>query len=482
MANGIIANQVDAAALRVDLAAAGIPTYLGQAPIWQVDDANWADLAGQSFVIKSTKEMKEKIGYSIPESGAFSKDQSLSMVAFYHEKVEKKMPVIMIVNKAAVTATDISDPVTIDFIQGKATIAGANIVLSSIVLTDGDSTTYEKGVDYTVAYDANGQNVIVSSGTLTTASATYKVVSPSSISFSKDTYEEIDYIPQNTGYIPSTISAPLWDKETDTGGDVVMAKLSAIAEEPIDKHYYLQAIGQLTSSTRTAAITEKEPFASAKLKICWPYAKIGSYIFPISLIFGARKETVDARNGGIPYESASNETVIISNLCDAAGNTIKQLESEADLLNANGITTMAFLTNMRWNTYGVCMANYTEDNRGNIPPNKLNDAAVQMMDYICNDFELQFGSIVHKPMSIRTANSIVDMYQNQLNALISQGMLIAGVISFEPSDNSRADLADGQFTYSIEETNTPPAKAIIANVTYDSDALDTYFDAIGGEE
>ena len=104
------------------------------------------------------------------------------------------------------------------------------------------------------------------------------------------------------------------------------------------------------------------------------------------------------------------------------------------------------------------------------------------MDYICNDFELQFGDIVHKPMSVRTANDIVEVYQKKLNAYTSQGMLVAGTISFEPSENSTADLADGQFTYSITETNTPPAKAIIANVTYDSDALDAYFSAMGEED
>jgi hypothetical protein len=33
MANGIIANQVDAAALKVAMATSAIPVYLGQAPI-----------------------------------------------------------------------------------------------------------------------------------------------------------------------------------------------------------------------------------------------------------------------------------------------------------------------------------------------------------------------------------------------------------------------------------------------------------------
>lgn len=484
MANGIIANQVDAAALKVAMATSAIPVYLGQAPIWQVDDEHWADLAGQTFVIKNLDDMKEKIGFSMPASGAWEKEQSLSMVAYYHAKIEKILPIIMIINKTAITAADAA-PVEIAFVKSMAKLQGSNIVLNSIKLTDGDPTeptTYEKGVDYTVAYDSTGQNVIISSVSLETATVEYKTVTPSNIAFSKDTYEEIDYIPQNTGYIPAALSAPLWDKEEDTGGNIVMNKLAAIAEEPVDKHYYCQAIGQLESSTRTGALTEKEPYTSPKLKVCWPFVKIGSFIYPVSLIFSARREIVDKRNDGIPYESASNESITIDSLVDKSGNVIKQLEKEADTLNANGIATMAFTTNMQWNTYGVCMANYSEANRGNIPPNKLNDAAVQMMDYICNDFELQFGDIVHKPMSVRTANDIVEVYQKKLNAYTSQGMLVAGTISFEPSENSTADLADGQFTYSITETNTPPAKAIIANVTYDSDALDAYFSAMGEED
>lgn len=484
MANGIIANQVDAAALKIALATGAIPVYLGQAPIWQIDDEHWADLAGKTFVVKSIDDMREKIGFSMPSSGAFTKDQSLSMVAYYHTKIEKILPVIMIVNKAAITSAD-ATPAELTFINGKAKIESANVVISSVVLTDGadvDPVTYVKGTDYTIAYDESGQNVVVSSSTLTTATAAYKTVTPSNIVFSADTYEEIDYIPQNTGYIPAALSAPLWDKEEDSGGNTVMNKLSSIAETPIDKHYYAQAFGQLESSTRTGALTEKETFTSAKLKVCWPYVKMGSFIYPVSLIFSARREIVDKRNDGIPYESASNEPITIDYLCDNTGTVIKQLEKDADTLNANGIATMAFTTNMQWNTYGVCMANYSEANRGNIPPNKLNDAAVQMMDFICNDFELQFGEIIHKPMSIRTANDIVEVYGKKLNAYISQGILIAGTIAFEASENSTADLADGQFTYSIAETNTPPAKAIIANVTYDSDALDSYFDAMGEEE
>ena len=483
MANGIIANQVDAAPLKVATATSSIPVYLGQAPIWQVDDENWEDKAGETFVVKSIDDMREKMGYCVPDEGTFSKEQSLSMVAKYHADEEKIFPVIMVNNKAAIQMSSVISPgPVINFVKGKAKITNPNIVISSLKLTDGDSTEYTKGTDYTATYDSTGQNILLNSATLTSATAEYRTVTPSGIAFSADTYEEIDYIPQNTGFIPATLSAPLWDKETDSAGNTIMAKLASIAEQPIDKHYYAQSYGQLEALTRTAAISEKSSFNSYKMKVCWPFVKKHGYVYPLSLVFGARRESVDRYNDGIPYESASNEGIVIENLCDKTGALIKQLESDADTLNANGIATAAFTTNMQWNTWGVCMANYDEADRGNIPPNKLNDVAVQMMDFICNDFELQFGSIIHKPMSIRTANSIVAEYSKKLDAYISQGMLIAGKISFEPSENSRANLADGQFTYSITETNTPPAKAIIANVTYDSDALDSFFDNMGGEE
>lgn len=484
MANGIIANQIDAAALKTKQATSSIPVYLGQAPIWQVDDENWADLAGKTEVIRSIKDMKEKLGYCVPDSGSFTPDQSLSMVAKYHNDDEQIFPVVMVNNKALITATSTAR-CTINFTNGIAKIAGKDTVLSSLKLTDGDSvdpTEYVKGKDYEAAYDDKGQNVVITSPTLTTAEVDRDVVNTENIVFNKDTYDEVDYIPQNTGVIPATISAPLWDKKVDSGGNTIMSKIADLVERPIDKHYYAEAFGQLEATSRDAALTEKESYTSPKMKICWPFIKKGSYIYPLSLVFSARKETVDKRNDGIPYESASNENIDISCLCDKTGTLIKQLEEEADTLNANGIATMAFLTNMKWNTYGVCMANYSESNKGNIPPNKLNDAAVQMMDFICNDFELRFGEIVHKPMSIRQANDIVNDYSQTLNAYVSQGMLVAGKISFEPSENSTADLADGQFTYTIEETNTPPAKAIIANVTYNSEALENYFSTVVEEE
>ncbi len=481
MANGIIARQRDAAALAVSATAQNAPCYLGQAPIWQKDDANWANLAGKTIVAKSISDVREQLGYAKPASGAWAKEFSLCMAAFYHTNVEKVLPIILINNSAAVAVSD--DPTTaeITFVNGVAKIASAYVVLNTLALSV-SGTAKVKGTDWEAAYDEDGQNVIIRALTaMTTADASYKTVNPASLTFSKDTYDEVDYIGQNTGFIPTTISAPLWDNETDSGSSKVMAKVAEICEGVVDKHWYCEAFGNLSSGTRSGAITEKENYSSAKMKVCWPFAKIGSYIYPVSLIFSAKRQNIDNDNGGIPYESASNEFIDITNLCDSAGNVIKQLELEADTLNEKGIATLAFTTAMQWRTWGVCMANYSEAGRGSIAPNKLNDVAVQMMDYVCNDFERRYGDMVHKPMSMRAVNDILSSFSYVLNALISDGMLIAGRIAFEPSENSTADLADGQFTYSIEETNTPPAKAIIANVTYDSEALDTYYSELGGE-
>ena len=485
MANGITAVQVDAAALSVDTSAKSYPCYLGQAPIWQIDDANWANLAGTVMLAKSIEEVRSKIGYAVPASGAFNKGLSLSMAMYYHTNIEKKLPIILIVNAGTVAASVSPTTKSLTFVKGKAVIDSAYVVLNTLSLNDGGSpaTDYVKGTDWTAQYDADGQNVVITAldPAITSATASYKTVDPSTITFSKDTYDLIDYIGQETGVIPSTISAPGWDNETDSASATVMNALATVAEGVVDKHWYVEAFGQLAGGTRSAAKTAKANINSYKMKVCWPWVKINGYIFPISLVFSARKQSIDAGNDNVPYESASNEHIDVTGLCDASGTLIRQLELEADDLNSVGIATMAFTSNMNWRTWGVCMANYTEAGKGNIPANKLNDVAVQMMDYVCNDFEKKYGVKVHKPMSIREVNDILNDFGAEINQLISEGRLIGGTIAFEPSENSTAALADGEFTFTITEANTPPAKAIIGVVSYDVDAYDQYAEQIGGE-
>ena len=135
MANGIIARQRDAAALAVSATAQNAPCYLGQAPIWQKDDANWANLAGKTIVAKSISDVREQLGYAKPASGAWAKEFSLCMAAFYHTNVEKVLPIILINNSAAVAVSD--DPTTaeITFVNGVAKIASAYVVLNTLALS-----------------------------------------------------------------------------------------------------------------------------------------------------------------------------------------------------------------------------------------------------------------------------------------------------------------------------------------------------------
>lgn len=476
MANGIIARQVDSAALRVNAATGFYPCYMGMSPIWQVDRSDWRDLAGSVVTASSMRAVRESIGYLAPESGAWPKEASLSMVAYYHQNVEQIFPAIMIVNAGAVPLKSGETTGTVTFVKGQATIDSPYVVLSSLSLKVGDAAK-AKGTDYTAAYSEDGRQVVITAITeMTSATATYGTVDASGIVFSADTYKMMDFVGQECGNVPSTLAAPGWENETDSAGTRVGTKIAEICEGVVDKHWFVTGFTQVAAGNRADAITAKESYTSPKVKACWPWARIGSYIFPVSLVFSAKKQKVDSENGGVPYESASNERVPLTNLCDSAGNLVKQLELEADELCENGIATLAFTTAMEWRTWGVCMANYSESGRGEIPPNKLNDAAVQMMDYICNIFELRYGEKVHKAMSIREVNDILNNFSAVIRELVSTGRLIAGSIAFEPSANSTADLADGQFTYTISETNVPPAKAIIGVVSYDADALDGYFE------
>ena len=468
--NGISVRQHDGKVMSQKINTAAVPCYIGQAPIWQVDRTDWQDLAGTTIVATSIEDVREKIGYVL--TSGWKRYNSLSMVITYHSKIEGSLPVIMIVNKAAIEVGEANTKELV-FVKNYAVIEGFDVVLSSVALEG-----KEKGTDYNVSYSDDGNKVIVEAlSDIDRCQCTYTCVNVDSIDFESDTFEEVNYIPQNTGLIPSTISVPLWDEAT-TGFGTVRDAMIKIAENPIDKHYYVQAVCNLEADTRDKAIEDAEKARSHKVRYCWPYASVMGRIYPVSLIFSAKKQTVDCRNAGIPFESASNEEVSIERLCTADGSTVRQLEEEADKLNKNGISTLAFVTGMKWKTWGTCMSNYVEG--VSIAPNKMNDVAVQMMDFVSNDFQERYGDRIHKPLSIRAVNDIAVSYNAVLRSYVARGILVAGEITFEQSANSTAQIAAGQFVYNINETNTPPATAVIADVTYDSDALSSYLG--GGED
>lgn len=471
---GISVIQQKTKALEVDKSSSLIPCYVGQAPIWQVDDVNWQNLAGGTFLLNSTEEMKEKVGFIKPVSGVWPKEASLCCAAVYNLEVMLTAPIAIVVNKQAITVGE-AESKEVVFAEGKAIIEGSNIVLSSVAIEG-----KEKGTDYKVAYDGSGQNVIITaSADVVKATVTYSKVNTDSLTMSPDTFEEFDFFEQEIGVVPTTFGCPLWESESLTGMDKTVAqKLIEVLQNPLNTHWYGQGYIGLVGETISEATEDKSNYNNYKAKATWPCVYKGGYIYPLSVAYQAIKEKVDNAAGGIPYVSASNELIEMDYLCTASGAKVRLKEEDATELNNVGIATANF-SNMQWVTWGVCMSNYSEANKDRIDADQLNDVAVQMKDYVSNIFQQKYARLLDKPMTKRQANDIVMNFSGVLTALVTVGALVSAKVEFLASENSTAQMADGEFTFTITETSTPPGKAIIGKVIYDPEALSEYY--AGGE-
>ncbi len=480
MARGITAVQKDSELLDVEKSSL-IPCYIGSSPYWQIDRANWADIAGKSYVIEGLTDARSKIGLYLPDAGRWPKAFSLGEAVYAHfgNELSAVGPIIVLVNKASITVDSDTVSANVAIANGVGSInVNGKAILHTVAITG-----KTKGVDYTAVYDDKGQSIVITDMNKalgSTAAVTYSVVEGlDTLSMTSGTFDGIDFFEQTIGEIPCEIAAPCWENELIdgvTGGKTVADKLIEISEGKINNHWFTQSYIQLTSSARADVATEKatKGYDSPKTKVCWPYVKKGKLIYSLATRFIVAKMKVDISNDDIPYESASNEIIDIDSLCDSSGNIILQKESAANALNEIGIATCNFVSGS-WRTWGVCMSNYLESNKENILPEYLNDVAVQMRDYISNDFQVVNFDYVDKPIPTRKAKEIIDDYQLTLNNLVSIGALLYGFISFKKAENPVSALASGDFVFNLAETNTPPGKSITLKIQYTAAGLESYY-------
>lgn len=478
---GIHAVQIAGAPIAVDSARC-TPLYIGLAPVWQLANEKWKDVLGKAFMITSMDDAREKVGYIQPDSGAWAKEYSLCEPVFVHfgDNQHLSAPIMVLVGKCVIeeSASEVSATVAISGGIGYLDVKGLGI-LSSVAIEG-----YECGKDFSAAYDEYGQWIVIRdlNGELgKSVVVKYKTVTNlSSISISEATFDVVDLIEQKVGEIPTTLLCPGWEDEHIGGMEenkTVAQRLIDINKGQIDNHWYTTSIFQLHSETRSEAETAVLNYNYPKAKVCWPYYLSDGLVIHLSVIYAYEKLIVDLRHTdakGVPYESESNEEIYLKGcLCDASGKIIEQMDKQADELNDIGIATAKFVKG-GWRTAGVVMSNYYADNVANIAADELNDVAVRMKDYVCNDFQATYVDEVDKPLPPRRVKEICDDYGIALGGLVSIGALLYAGITYNASDNSAAGNANGEFVFAIKETNTPPGSLIKAKVSYTPDGLAAY--------
>lgn len=478
---GIHAVQIAGDPIAVDSAKC-TPLYIGLAPVWQLADEKWKDALGKAFMISSVDDAREKIGYVRPDSGSWSKEYSLCEPVFVHfgDNQHLSAPIMVLVGKCNICESETESSATVSISGGIGYLKVEGLGILSSVSIEGA----EFGKDFSAAYDEYGQWIMIRDLTGELGKSVvvkYRTVTNlSSVSISEATFDVVDLLEQKVGEIPTTLLCPGWEDEHVGGVEsnkTVAQRLMDINRGQIDNHWYTTSIFQLHSNTRSEAETTVLNYNYPKAKVCWPYYLSAGLVFHMSVIYAYEKLIVDLRHTdakGIPFESESNEEIHLKGcLCDASGNIIEQTDKQADELNDIGIATAKFVKG-GWRTAGAVMSNYYADNVANIAADELNDVAVRMKDYVCNDFQSAYMNEVDKPIPPRRVKEILDDYGIALGGLVALGALLYADITYNAADNTAAGNANGEFVFAIKETNTPPGSLIKAKVSYTPEGLNAY--------
>lgn len=478
---GIHAVQVPGSPIAVESAAC-TPLYVGMSPVWQTDNENWKSLLGKAFMISGLEDARVKIGYRQPASGGWKKECSLSEAVFVHFGNEQYMtaPIMVLVGACDIAESEAAETANVAMSGGVGYVNVEGLAVLSSASIEGKV----KGTDFNVSYDDEGDRLVVRdlTGELgKSVTLKYKTVTGTdTMSLSEATFDVIDLLEQKVGEVPTTLLCPGWESE-NVGGDItngtIAERLMKINKSKIDNHWYTTSIVQIAKDTRADAVAAVDTYDSSRVKACWPYFLTDGLIIHLATIYAYEKLIVDLRHTdtrGIPYESESNEEIYLSGcLCDSRGAVIEQIDKQADALNDVGIATAKFVKGC-WRTAGAVMSNYDAENVKSIAADELNDVAVRMKDYVCNDFQSTFIDDVDKPIPPRRVKEIKDDYNIALSGLVSAGALLFGEISYNSSDNTAAGNANGEFVFAIKETNTPPGSLIKAKVSYTPDGLSAY--------
>ena len=90
-----------------------------------------------------------------------------------------------------------------------------------------------------------------------------------------------------------------------------------------------------------------------------------------------------------------------------------------------------------------------------------------------------YALTIDSPMTRALKDTILNREQTKADALAARGALIGQpVVSFEETENSTAELVEGNFVWGFNGTPTPPFKSGTLKVAYTDEGFDAYF---GGE-
>ena len=456
-----------------------VAVYVGVAPVNLVQGYADAEVVNLPVKINNFTDAQKKIGYS-DDWANFTLGEAVA--AHFDNGLENIGPIYCINvldpdthRKAEATNTSIT------FTNNVAEFTSDTVILDTVSIEN-----YVKDTDFAVDYNFTTGKVIITSlneeltGTVTTAY--YEV------DLSKITAETIiGGVTADGAYTGLGALQLLYTRENQVCNLLGCPKYSEIPEvyakmvtacSAINGHWEAFAVADIPivdeDGSKVDTITKAKTwrttngYNSERTEIYWPQFQdvTTNRIFHGSTLAIVTYMKTDYEHDSVPFESCSNKEVPIGRQyfgAEATNQGFDQATATADL-NAYGISTAVFWGG-NWVLWGGNTAKYQFGK--DIDPRAIDCHYMRMLFHCMNGFQRRQSTNIDKPFNLQLKDSILNQEQEILDTYIAQGGLLAGSeILFLASDNSTADMINGDFVFQLPISVTPRAKSLTGKVAY----------------
>jgi phage tail sheath protein FI len=461
-----------------------LPVAIGVAPVHRLE--NPLDAVNNPSLSTSFAEGVADMGYM---DERYWKKFPLSMMLFSQMRIHNVSPLVLI--NVWNPLKDAEDVAVVDspVVNGIVTINDPMAMIFGLKVHNADSgePDYARKDDYSLKYDNDKLLIVINpegaipDGTLT-LSVTYKQATTDNITITdisggvdddtnqKTGIELVDEVFQVYQKIPGFILAPGWSSKPQIAAllfgkaEHLEGEFSCIALVDMPTTGIYKNYRNLPKWKNDNGYVNPYGFAD------WPCVRLGDQWFYPSVRLAGMYGEIDARNGGIPYEQASNKNLTMTGLCDEDGNTIPMLSiKQANILNENGIGT--FINMAGWRAWGVETTAFP----GNTDIKDFERAVRRMFCYVQNVVNRTMWQNVDKPNRRMLIDTVLFTGNEYLNTLTSRQAILGGRVVFERSDNPNQSLMGGKLFFKTYLTPPGAAKELEFNFSYDTAYLESLF-------
>lgn len=359
-------------------------------------------------------------------------------------------------------------------------------------------TGYVEGTDYALDYNANANQVVLTStdGRVPDGQATvaYREMDSGAVTAddvvgmvtSDGRYSGIEALAllyQEQFVVPNLLAAPGWSHEKKVY-DALVDHSTAInghwdAYVVADLPLVDEESQMVDTIAKALAWKEKSDYNSERSTVCWPMAEdADGRRFHLSTLFAAASQRIDQEHDGVPFESPSNKAVPVIKQFFGDNSKNRGFDQQtANQLNEKGVTSVIGWAG-EWVLWGPHTAAYDADNPS-IDPRAYFSNNMRMLFHISNNFQQEWSPLIDSPMTRALRDRIINREQEKLDSLVTQGALIGQPrIEFLESENPTSQLMEGDFVWNAQATPTPPLKSATLYVSYTDAGFAAYFEGV----